>query len=124
MPSHITRVRRLARFMHDTYERAAREAGWETQQLSRVPWGKIPKANKATMLRLAEEVLFVAPVRCPVYQCGGFMKCGERPCPADDPDQFDHWDGDEQTPDLVCENCKAVYQFTGFKKRRARPRRE
>jgi len=30
------------------------------------------------------------------------------------------YDGDFQTPDLVCENCGAIYSFSGFKKRRNR----
>ena len=35
--------------MHDAYEAAAAEAGWQTQQASRVPWADVPEANKATM---------------------------------------------------------------------------
>lgn len=40
---------RLCEEMHDRYEAAAVEAGWETQQRSRVPWVDVPEANKATM---------------------------------------------------------------------------
>ena len=29
--------------------------------------------------------------------------------------ESEHYDGDEQTPDLICTNCKAVYQFKGFR---------
>ena len=35
--------------MHDAYERAATENGWETQERSRKPWADVPDANKATM---------------------------------------------------------------------------
>lgn len=35
--------------MHDAYEAAATEAGWETQERSRKPWADVPEANKATM---------------------------------------------------------------------------
>lgn len=30
-------------------------------------------------------------------------------------DYPDGMPGDDQTPDLVCTNCKAVYRFQGFK---------
>ncbi len=42
-------VERACVVMHDAYERAARDAGWETQERSRVPWADVPAANKATM---------------------------------------------------------------------------
>lgn len=35
--------------MHDAYEAAAVDAGWETQKRSRKPWSDVPEANKATM---------------------------------------------------------------------------
>lgn len=35
--------------MHDAYEHAAKDAGWETQQASRKPWADVPEANKAAM---------------------------------------------------------------------------
>jgi hypothetical protein len=35
--------------MHDAYEKAAVEAGWETQERSRVPWADVPEENKQTM---------------------------------------------------------------------------
>ena len=52
-------VERLCEVMHDAYEAAAVEAGWETQQRSRVPWADVPKANKATM-RVAVRALLAA----------------------------------------------------------------
>jgi len=30
--------------------------------------------------------------------------------------ESEHFDGDEQTPDLICDNCGAIYQFKGFNK--------
>lgn len=35
--------------LHDAYEAAAIDAGWETNQASRVKWVDVPEANKATM---------------------------------------------------------------------------
>jgi hypothetical protein len=35
--------------MHDAYETAATQTGWETQNRSRKPWSEVPEANKATM---------------------------------------------------------------------------
>jgi hypothetical protein len=42
--------------MHDAYERAATETGWETQARSRVPWSQVPEANQQTM-RIAVRAL-------------------------------------------------------------------
>lgn len=35
--------------MHNAYEDAAVDAGWETQKASRKPWSEVPEANKITM---------------------------------------------------------------------------
>jgi len=35
--------------MHDAYERAADQSGWETNPASRKPWAEVPEANKQTM---------------------------------------------------------------------------
>lgn len=43
------RVEDACRVMHDAYEAAAVQAGWETQERSRKPWEDVPEANKATM---------------------------------------------------------------------------
>lgn len=42
-------IERACEIMHDAYEKAAAEAGWETQKRSRVPWADVPEANKKTM---------------------------------------------------------------------------
>ena len=42
-------IERECEAMHDRYEAAAAEAGWKTQERSRVPWSDVPEANKVTM---------------------------------------------------------------------------
>lgn len=42
-------IETLCEVMHDAYEQAALETGWETQVSSRKPWSSVPEANKATM---------------------------------------------------------------------------
>lgn len=109
----------LAKFMHEEYEIVAREEGWRTQEPCKVKWAKLPEANKATMLRVAEAVYSSFPTKCPIWQCGGTMKHVERRPPKGmDPSDPQEYDGDFQTPDLVCTNCGGVYRFSGFKKRR------
>jgi len=62
----------------------------------------------------ADKILDSIPIKCPVYQCGGLMVVKERKLPKNFI-EGEHYDGDDQTPDLVCTNCKAIYQFKGFK---------
>lgn len=45
--------------MHDAYEQAAIEQGWETNPRSQVDWADVPEANKATM-RVAVRALLAA----------------------------------------------------------------
>lgn len=47
----------LARFMHEEYEKAAREFGWETQEETSVAFRHLPEANKRVMLRVAERII-------------------------------------------------------------------
>lgn len=49
-------VEAACQVMHDAYESAATENGWETQAGSRKPWSEVPEENKATM-RAAMSVL-------------------------------------------------------------------
>ena len=44
-------VEQVCEIMHNTYENAAAEAGWSTQEASRKPWSEVPEANKATMAK-------------------------------------------------------------------------
>lgn len=43
--------------LHDAYEQAALETGWETNPASRRPWGDVPDANKATMRSAVQALL-------------------------------------------------------------------
>lgn len=45
-PEHVETA---CEVMHDAYERAAVDAGWETNPASRKPWTSVPEANKQTM---------------------------------------------------------------------------
>jgi hypothetical protein len=79
-----------------------------------VPYTKLSKEMKDIDREWAEKVITLIPIRCPVYQCGGFMQHKMRKV-SKLAKEFEHYDGDEQTPDLICTNCKAIYQFKGFK---------
>ncbi len=64
-------------------------------------------------------ILSEAPVNCPVYECSGNLKIKLRKIPKDfegGENYPDGYDGDEQTPDMKCDNCHAIYKFSGFKK--------
>jgi len=50
-------IEELARFMHEAYEEEAIFWGWATQEKPRVPFEKLPEANKNIMLGVAEHVL-------------------------------------------------------------------
>ena len=63
----------------------------------------------------ADKILNNLPFKCPVYQCGGEMIPEER-IPPEDFIESEYFDGDEQTPDLICDNCGAIYKFKGFNK--------
>jgi hypothetical protein len=54
-------VERLCVVMHDAYEAAAVQAGWETQARSRKPWADVPEANKATMRAAVTALLDALP---------------------------------------------------------------
>lgn len=42
-------LEKACEIMHDAYELAAVDSGWETQEASRKPWADVPEANKETM---------------------------------------------------------------------------
>ena len=42
---------------HDAYEIAAKQSGWETQEVSRVPWGDVPAENQAATTAAAMSVV-------------------------------------------------------------------
>jgi len=84
------------------------------------PYKKLPDHIKDYDREWADKILDNLPFKCPIYQCGGFMVAKERPYPKgmNEDDFPDGMSGDNQTPDLVCTNCKAVYHFDGFKNKR------
>lgn len=44
----------LAEWLHDTYERLAKQVGWKTQDGTSVKFKDLPEKNKSVMLRLAQ----------------------------------------------------------------------
>lgn len=54
---HAAVIEQACEVMHDAYEAAAAEAGWETQERSRKPWADVPEANKVTMRRAVSALL-------------------------------------------------------------------
>jgi len=50
-------VERVAIAMHDAYEEAAKIEGWKTQECCRVPFDKLPAANKRTMYASAKAAM-------------------------------------------------------------------
>ncbi|MFA4971959.1 MAG: hypothetical protein WC683_05050 [bacterium] len=53
--------------------------------------------------------------RCPVYQCGARLHEVVRDPPTGTADDWpDGYPGDEQRPDLVCNDCRAVYRMIGW----------
>ena len=77
------------------------------------PYKKLPEDIKDFDREWAEKVLDNVPIKCPVWQWGGFMEAREKKprkeFEGDDQDS-ESW----QCPDLVCANCGARYQFGGF----------
>lgn len=87
------------------------------------PYAKLPDHIKELDRKWAEKIYDLVPIKCPVWQCGGVMKTVERKPPKDiedvSKDGHYEYDGDEQTPDMVCINCGAKYRFDGFKNKGA-----
>jgi hypothetical protein len=84
------------------------------------PYNKLTVEQKEQDREWAEKILVEMPFKCPMWQCGGIMRAVERKRPNGfAAEASDGYDGDYQTPDLVCENCRATYKFSGFKRRRS-----
>jgi hypothetical protein len=47
----------LAKFMHDEYEKIAKEVGWNTQDKCKVDYSNLPKKNKEVMNAVAVNVM-------------------------------------------------------------------
>lgn len=86
------------------------------------PYNKLTTEQKDKDREWADKILDSLPISCPVYQCGGLMITKERPYPkGKNEDDFpDGMAGDFQTPDLVCSNCGAIYQFQRLNRRKRR----
>ena len=117
-------IDRLASRHHDAWMAWSKELATHEHNLSRerverwkklwVPYFKLSEHYKDIDREWAEKTQQNLGTPCPVWQCGGEMQRIERKPPEHDDDE---WVGDFQTPDLKCTNCKALYQFQGFKKR-------
>ena len=46
----------LAEWLHDTYEKLAKQIGWKTQEGTSVKFDDLPEKNKSVMLRLAQAI--------------------------------------------------------------------
>lgn len=81
------------------------------------PYNKLTQEIKEYDRVWADKILDNVPFKCPIYQCGGIMQTKERKAPKDyngGENYPDGYHGDEQTPNLVCSNCKGVYEFKSF----------
>lgn len=78
------------------------------------PYKQLTSEEKEKDREWADKIIDTIPIKCPLNQCGGIMQCKERKPPEKD---IEEYNGDWQTPDLVCSNCGAVYQFQRFKKK-------
>ena len=84
------------------------------------PYNKLTPEQKEQDKEWAEKIISEMPFKCPLHQCGGIMQSVIREKPKDVDADIEGYDGDEQTPNLICTNCKAIYQFTKFKGVKAR----
>lgn len=98
------------------YQIQEKLVSWKKNWIS---YNKLSEELKDYDREWADRILVNLPFKCPVYQCGGLMITKERKPPKDfnqGENYSEGFNGDEQTPDLICMNCKATYQFKGFKK--------
>lgn len=105
MKSHFTIVREIAKKIYKLHSSKDfnRLESWEKEEY-----------DECIITILSE-----APRNCPVYECGGKLKIKTRRLPKDfngGENYQDGYEGDEQTPDMVCTSCGAIYKFSGFKK--------
>ena len=83
------------------------------------PYNKLSEDAKEMDREWADKILDSLPIRCPISQCGSFLIPTERKLPKDFIES-EHYNGDEQTPDLICKDCGGIYRFTGFKVKKHR----
>ena len=51
------RSEKLAEWMHDEYEKIAKEKGWKTQESTRVKFQDLPEKNKEVMMEIATRLI-------------------------------------------------------------------
>lgn len=85
---------------------------WKRQ--TETSYKQLSEREKNSDREWAEKIITEMPFKCPLHQCGGIMQSSIRKKPKDIDADVEGYDGDEQTPDLICTNCKAIYQFTKF----------
>ena len=50
-------INKLARYMHEEYENAAKHFGWNTQESTKVAFDDLPEANKRLMVHIAYKTI-------------------------------------------------------------------
>lgn len=53
----MNKVRKLAVFMHNEYEKISKEENWNTQKNCQGSFNDLPAENKRVMLKLSESVI-------------------------------------------------------------------
>lgn len=48
---------KLAEWMHDEYEKIAKETGWKTQESTQVKFQDLPEKNREVMLEIARRLI-------------------------------------------------------------------
>ena len=51
------KIRKLALFIHNVYEKESKKVGWKTQKNCRVKFDDLPEKNKKVMLKVAEKII-------------------------------------------------------------------
>lgn len=49
----------VAEYLHNTYERLAKDVGWKTQKSCRVKFSELPEANRKVMLGMADAIIIL-----------------------------------------------------------------
>ena len=51
------KIRKLALFIHNIYEKESKKVGWKTQKNCKVKFDDLPEKNKKVMLKVAEKII-------------------------------------------------------------------
>lgn len=60
---HDDRVDQVAQRFHELYEELAPSHGWETQDVSRVPWDAVPHENQGLMRSVVRRLIEEGTIR-------------------------------------------------------------